>query len=306
MKQELPQYYQELLDNFILYLRVERNLSENTISSYKTDIEQFFRHVSGEGITLLEYVDHLVIREFLARLQKDGCGKRTTARKLSSLRSFFKTAFNDGIIEANPMDKVTSPKMGRKLPSFLYLESVQLLLDVPDRTPGGIRDKALLEVLYASGMRVGELEHLKCADIDFDKGQALVLGKGNKERLAPLGSYALEALEEYLRTVRPKLAAKAKDTQQEDALFLNQKGTPLTSRGIRYLVKKYVNQASLDSGVSPHSLRHSFATHLLEQGADLRAVQELLGHSSLSTTQVYTHISKKKLKETYERYHPRA
>ncbi len=306
MNQELPQYYQELLDSFILYLRVERNLSENTVSSYKTDIEQFFRHVSGEGINLLGDVNHLVIREFLARLQKDGCRKRTTARKLSSLRCFFKFAFNRGILDVNPMEKVNSPKLGRKLPSFLYLESVQLLLDAPDRSLGGIRDRALLEVLYASGMRVGELEKLKCADIDFSTGQALVLGKGNKERLAPLGSYSLEALEEYLRVVRPQFVAKAKGLEQEDALFLNQKGTPLTSRGIRYLVKKYVNQASLDSGVSPHSLRHSFATHLLEQGADLRAVQELLGHSSLSTTQVYTHISKKKLKETYDRYHPRA
>lgn len=305
MKQELLPYYRDLLDRFLLYLQVERNLSENTISSYKTDIEQFFGHISGQGITHLGEVDHLVIREYLAWLQKAGCQKRTVARKLSSLRSFFKAALSNGILEINPMVKVNSPKLGRKLPSFLYLEFVELLLETPDRSPQGIRDKALLEVLYASGMRVGELERLNCSDIDFERGQALVLGKGNKERIAPIGSYALEALEEYLRFVRPGFAAKANGFE-ENALFLNQKGTRMTSRGIRYLVKKYVEKASLDSGISPHSLRHSFATHLLEQGADLRAVQELLGHSNLSTTQIYTHVSKKKLKETYDRYHPRA
>lgn len=207
---------------------------------------------------------------------------------------------------ADPLQKVNSPKLGRKLPSFLYLESVELLLSAPEDTLTGIRDKALLEALYASGMRVGELEQLDCGDIDFENCQALVLGKGNKERMAPLGSYAIAALERYLHAVRPVFAGRVTSPSHQDALFLSQKGTRLSSRGIRYLVKKYVQKASLQAGVSPHSLRHSFATHLLEKGADLRSVQELLGHASLSTTQIYTHISRKKLKETYERCHPRA
>lgn len=295
----------ELMNQYLQYLKIQRNLSEYTVSSYKTDLDQFFKYVSKENISALQDIDHLVIREYLALLQQDGCTKRTTARKLSSLRSFFKFAYSSGSLDQNPMEKVTSPKLGRKLPSFLYLDSVELLLNAPDATPLGIRDRALLELLYASGIRVGELEKLDCSDIDFDNSQVLVLGKGNKERIAPFGSYAAAALKEYLRSARPKLAAKA-ETRAEKALFLNQKGTRLTSRGVRYVVKKYVNKVSLESGISPHSLRHSFATHLLEQGADLRAVQELLGHSSLSTTQIYTHVSRKKLKETYDRYHPRA
>lgn len=294
------------MDLYLQHLEVERNLSEYTVSSYKTDLGQFLKHVSVQELNNLKDIDHLTIREYLAALQMTGCEKRTVARKLSSLRSFFKFACRDGFLDSNPMDKVNSPKLGRKLPTFLYQESVDLLLNAPDVSPLGIRDRALLEVLYASGMRVGELEKLNCEDVDFDQCQALVLGKGNKERLVPFGSYASQALNEYLQGVRPKFAAKSPNGHQEKALFLNQQGKRLTSRGIRYIVKKYVNKVSLESGISPHSLRHSFATHLLEQGANLRVVQELLGHSNLSTTQIYTHISRKKLKDTYDRCHPRA
>jgi len=302
----LNECYAELINRYLQHLKVERNLSEYTVSSYKTDLEQFFNFVSGQNYIALKDIDHLVIREYLASLQIKGCQKRTVARKVSSLRSLFKFAYSNDLISINPMDKVNSPKLGRKLPSFLYQDAVQLLLNAPDSSPLGIRDKALLELLYASGMRVGELEKLNCSDVDFDHCQALVLGKGNKERIVPFGSYAFDALNEYLQVVRPKFAAKASETDDQDALFLNQQGGRLTSRGIRYIVKKYVNKVSLESGISPHSLRHSFATHLLEQGADLRAVQELLGHSNLSTTQIYTHISKRKLKDTYDKYHPRA
>lgn len=296
----------ELLDRYSQYLTVERNLSKNTVHSYKTDLEQFFKYLESQHLNTLKDIDHLSVREYLAVLQNTNCQKRTTARKVSSLRSFFKFAYRNGFIESNPLEKVNSPKLGRKLPLFLYQESVEILLNIPDNSLGGIRDKALLEVLYASGMRVGELEQLNCFDIDFDSCQARVVGKGKKERIVPLGSYAIAALRVYLDSVRPVYAGRARELGDDDALFLNQKGTRLTSRGIHYLVKKYVEKASLQSGVSPHSLRHSFATHLLEQGADLRAVQELLGHSSLSTTQIYTHISRKKLKDTYDRYHPRA
>ncbi|HHX95626.1 MAG TPA: tyrosine recombinase XerC [Clostridia bacterium] len=298
--------YTQIISRFLQYLEVERNLSANTVRSYNIDLQQFFQYVSGQEISSVRDIDHLFIREYLAVLQKDEYQKRTVARKLSSLRSFFKYAYRNGEIEVNPMEKVTSPKLGKKLPSFLYVESVEMLLMAPDISPAGIRDKALLEVLYASGMRVGELEQLNCSAIDFENAQAVVIGKGNKERIVPLGSYSVSALKEYLQKVRPVYAARVTADKDRDALFLSQKGTRLSSRGIRWLVKKYVEKASLQSGISPHSLRHSFATHLLEQGADLRAVQELLGHSSLSTTQIYTHVSRKRLKDIYDRCHPRA
>ena len=302
----MRQEFTDLIQGYLQHLKVQRNLSEYTVSSYKTDLEQFFEHVSAEQLLSIKEIDHLVIREYLALLQKKGLQKRSVARKVSSLRGFFKYLHSNGLLEVNPMEKVNSFKLGRKLPSFLYLESVESLLNAPDTSPAGIRDKALLEVLYGSGMRVGELEKLNCSDIDFENCQAKVVGKGNKERMAPLGSYAVTALKTYLDSVRPIFASREAAAEGQVPLFLNQKGTRLTSRGVRYLVKKYVNKASLQAGVSPHSLRHSFATHLLEQGADLRAVQELLGHSNLSTTQIYTHVSRKKLKETYDRYHPRA
>ena len=302
----MRQEFTDLIQGYLQHLKVQRNLSEYTVSSYKTDLEQFFEHVSAEPLLSIKEIDHLVIREYLALLQKKGLQKRSVARKVSSLRGFFKYLHSNDLLEVNPMEKVNSFKLGRKLPSFLYLESVESLLNAPDTSPAGIRDKALLEVLYGSGMRVGELEKLNCSDIDFENCQAKVVGKGNKERMAPLGSYAVTALKTYLDSVRPIFASREAAAEGQVPLFLNQKGTRLTSRGVRYLVKKYVNKASLQAGVSPHSLRHSFATHLLEQGADLRAVQELLGHSNLSTTQIYTHVSRKKLKETYDRYHPRA
>ena len=298
--------FAQLISAFLQYLEVGRNLSANTVRSYKIDLEQFFQYVSVRNMSSIKNIDHLFVREYLAELQKDEYDKRTVARKLSSLRSFFKFAYRNGEIEVNPMEKVASPKLGKKLPTFLYLESVEDLLNAPDNTLTGIRDKALLEVLYASGMRVGELEQLNCSDIDFENWRAVVVGKGGKERIVLLGSYSVASLKEYLQKVRPVFAARVTTDQDKDALFLSQKGTRLSSRGIRWLVKKYVKKASLQSGVSPHSLRHSFATHLLERGADLRAVQELLGHSSLSTTQIYTHVSRKRLKDIYDRCHPRA
>jgi len=302
----MSEEYEKLIDGYIQYLKLERNLSMHTVRSYNSDLEQFFSFLSETAVGSVGEIDHLHIREFLSELQKGDIQKRTIARKICSLRSFFKFCYQNGIVSSNPLEKVNSPKLGRKLPSFLYLESVELLLDAPDRTANGLRDKALLEMLYASGMRVGELEQLNCNDIDFENCQVLVVGKGNKERMVPIGSYAMAALQEYLHKVRPLFAGRVVDDSQRDALFLSQKGTRLSSRGIRYLVKKYVNKASLQAGISPHSLRHSFATHLLEKGADLRCVQELLGHTSLSTTQIYTHISRKRLKDTYDRYHPRA
>lgn len=298
--------FSELFQLYLQYLSAERNLAVHTVRSYGSDLEQFLCFAAKKKISNVERIDHLVIREYLAALQKEDCKKRTVARKICSLRSFFKFCYNNGFVTSNPLQRVNSPKLGRKLPSFLYLESVELLLSAPDDSLTGIRDRALLEVLYASGMRVGELEQMNCADIDYENSQALVLGKGNKERMVPLGTFARNALEEYLSRIRPIFAQRIISFKDKDALFLSQKGTRLSSRGIRYLVKKYVKKASLQAGVSPHSIRHSFATHLLEKGADLRCVQELLGHASLSTTQIYTHVSRKKLKDTYDRYHPRA
>jgi len=299
----------DLIESFCSYLSAERNLSHNTVKNYRTDLSQFFEFIIRNDTSpckSMNEIDHLTIREYLSYLQVQGFEKRTIARKVSCLRSFFRFLYRMGVISHNPMQKVRSPKLGKKLPSFLYCNTVEYLLNTPGDDLLGIRDRAILEVLYASGMRVGELEALNVTDIDFDASQALVRGKGNKERIVPLGYHSIAALTNYFRNVRQIFVRRATTEDAKRAVFLSQKGTRLSSRGIRYIVEKYVNLTSIKTGVSPHSLRHSFATHLLERGADLRTVQELLGHANLSTTQIYTHVDRKRLKETYDRYHPRA
>jgi len=299
--------FSDLIEPFCNYLSAERNLSSNTVKNYKIDLHQFLNFLSvKKNIDSIDKVDHITVREFLSFLQEKGCEKRTIARKISCLRSFFKFLKRMDIIPCNPMQKVKSPKMGRKLPTFLYAETMENILRLPENDLLGIRDKAILEVLYATGMRVGELVGLNKSDIDLENKQVLVLGKGGIERILPLGNYSIEALKNYYENVRPIFIKRAKNEDAKNAVFLSQKGTRLTSRGVRYIVEKYVTKESLRLKVSPHTFRHSFATHLLEQGADLRTVQELLGHVNLSTTQIYTHIDKKRLKETYKKFHPRA
>ncbi|MDD2498406.1 MAG: tyrosine recombinase, partial [Desulfitobacteriaceae bacterium] len=249
-------------------------------------------------------VDHLTVRRFLAKLQAKGLSKSTMARKLAALRSFYRYLAREEIVKVNPMLNVHTPKMDKRLPKFLYYKEIEALLNAPDSTSQGERDKAILEVIYGGGLRVGELEGLNIVDIDFSLGYARVFGKGSKERVVPLGGAALRALRQYLSQGRKELEARSGSRQE--ALFLNKYGRRLSARSVRNIVDKYVAQAALNQKISPHSLRHSFATHLLEGGADLRSVQELLGHVKMSTTQIYTHVTKKQLKSVYEKTHPRA
>ena len=296
------------LDNFIVYLKVEKNASPRTQESYQSDIWQFTDFlaeeldVPGEHVTPKQ-VDHLVVRKYLALLQKKGLHRSTIARKLAGIRSFFRYLCREEIIIINPMLRISTPKLEKRLPEFLYEDEITLLLEAPDSgTPAGLRDKAILEVLYSSGLRVSELVGLDIADIDMEMEYVRAMGKGSKERVVPLGSYAIRAVNRYLKEGRTLLQGN----QVTGALFLNRSGGRLTARSVRDIVAKYVKQVSIQRKISPHTLRHSFATHLLDRGADLRSVQELLGHVKMSTTQIYTHVTKQKLKSVYEKTHPRA
>lgn len=293
-----------LVDSFIAYLQIEKNSSANTVSSYSNDILHFIHYLNKvELVGSLGEIDRYLFRRYLAHLQNLGKERATISRKLSALKSFFKYLSRQTKIEANAAELVSMPKKRDTLLKFLYYEDVLLLLNGPDlNTAIGIRDRAIIEVLYGSGLRVGELIAVDIKDISIDLGIVKVTGKGNKERLAPVGQWAQLALENYLGKSWPVL----KKTKETEALFVNNRGDRLTDRGIRYILNKYVEVVSVETKISPHVLRHSFATHLLEGGADLRAVQELLGHESLATTQNYTHVTKQRLKQIYNATHPRA
>ncbi len=298
------------IDEFRHYLQVTRRCSEHTLKGYSEDLLQLaaFLETSGEGVTGWEQVDHRHLRRFLVHLADEGYARRSAARKMAAARSFFRHLVRIGKLPRNPAVGVSSPKLDRPLPHAVRPAEIDALLEVPDReTPLGLRDAALLETLYSTGMRVSELVSLTVPDVEACRGPLRVLGKGRKERTVFLGRAALEALGDYLAGGRPALArARRRAAPSTDALFLNKNGTSLSDRSVRKLVEKYVEAACLDGRVTPHSLRHSFATHLLENGADLRAVQELLGHASLSTTQVYTHVTRERLREVYDSAHPRA
>ncbi len=297
-----------LIDNFIVYLKVEKNASPRTIESYQTDIWQFIDYLAEElklpgEVVRPERVDHLLVRKYLALLQRKGLSRTTIARKLAGLRSFFRFLCREEILAVSPVAQVSTPKLEKRLPKFLYQDEAQALMEAPDTgMPAGLRDKAILEVLYSSGLRVSELVNLETGDVDLSVGYLRVMGKGSRERIVPMGSYAINAVRKYLSDGRPSLLGKSACK----SLFLNKTGGPLSARSVRNLVDKYVNQVSIRYKISPHTLRHSFATHLLDGGADLRSVQELLGHVKMSTTQIYTHVTKEKLREVYEKNHPRA
>jgi integrase/recombinase XerC len=306
---------------FLDYLRLEKHFSDYTVKSYGADLVQFAQFLAGEighahanaapGSLGLESIDQkfincdpLKIREFLAYLYAQNYTKSTTARKLATLRSFYKFLIRRGQVSANPLSSIRTPKQEKRLPKCLDLEQVQRLLDAPgDADLLSARDKAMLEVLYSSGIRVSELVELEMSDLDLQEGVLRVRGKGRKDRLTPIGSQAIKALRRYfdLRAVHSR-------TQGPHAhrAFLNKHGETLSTRSVRRKLDKYLVSAGLDPGISPHTLRHSFATHLLNNGADLRSVQELLGHQSLSTTQVYTHLTTSRMKEVYDSAHPRA
>ncbi|MEE8823793.1 tyrosine recombinase XerD [Lentilactobacillus sunkii] len=293
----------EQIEDYLHYLRVERGLSDNTIKSYRQDLDEagaFF----GKHAGTMKEVDQFVILNFLESLQKQHKAPNTIIRVVSTLRRFFQYLVQFNVIKDDPMLKVDSPKKAQTLPDVLTIAEVNKLLSMPNTTRKlGIRDRAILETLYATGLRVSELVNLKLADLHLTMNLLQTIGKGDKERIIPISDLAADWLTRYLKTTRVQLLAGKSNTEY---VFLNAHGRQLTRQAIWQMIKKYVNQAGIKRHVTPHTLRHSFATHLLENGADLRIVQELLGHSDISTTQIYTHISHKHLTEVYNKYHPRA
>jgi tyrosine recombinase XerC len=282
------------ISSFIDYLRKEKNYSEHTIRAYQRDIEVFIDFLNDSSI---EEIDSNVVSYYIAFLLKYGFDKNTVARKLSSLKSFFKTLKKIGSITENPAAVIKTPKKKKHLPGFLTYEQVEKSMTIEDP-----RDSAIMEVLYSCGLRASELTGLNIDDVDLHQEEIRVMGKGGKERILPLGKRAREAVRKYLSSRRAAGGAHAADTP----LFLNYRGRRLTTRSLQRIVRKHLLNVARASGTNPHILRHSFATHLLERGADLRAVQELLGHASLSTVQIYTHMTTRRLKDIYTKAHPRA
>ncbi|MEY4188971.1 MAG: Tyrosine recombinase XerC [Planctomycetota bacterium] len=294
------------IQRFLGFLRIERNSSELTVKSYADDLNhvcEFLQEHTGK-IPHPAQIDTAILRSYVAWLHECGYARTTVARRLACLRSFFRFCNRDGICETNPAKPLRTPRSGRKLPHFLTTEQIGSLLTAPPaNTPPGIRDRAILETMYSAGLRVSELVGLNVTDWDRGSGIVRVLGKGRKERLAPIGSYASKALDHWLEVRQPDPKAPEK---QRFAMFLNRFGRRLTTRSIGRLLETHITTAGLSQQTTPHTLRHTFATHLLDGGADLRSVQELLGHKSLTTTQIYTHVSTRRLRETYEKAHPHA
>jgi integrase/recombinase XerC len=298
---------QRALADFLRHLSLERNASPHTVKSYREDLQQaaeFFGKSLGGTEANIERITTRLVRAYLAWLHEQKYARTTIARRLAAVRSWFRFLGRQGRLSSNPADALRGPRQERKLPHFLTEQHLLKLLDAPENGQAlGRRDRAILETLYSAGLRVSELTGLNVEDVDLDAGLAVIRGKGKRERLAILGKPATKALREWL-AVRSQTLAKR--SQMHPAVFLNKNGTRLTSRSVGRLLAKYLLRAGLDPRTSPHTLRHSFATHLLDRGADIRSVQELLGHQSLSTTQVYTHLTTRKLHESYRRAHPRA
>ncbi len=289
--------FSHYIDKFMNYLSIEKNYSLHTIRSYATDLKGFGNFLDSRGTKDIKKVDYFLLRKFLSLLSEKKMGKRTVSRKISTLKSFFKFMLREGLVKNNPASSLIYPRLDKPLPKFLTEKEVRDILKLPK---GGkfldLRDKAILEFLYSTGARVAEMVSLKQEKVDFISGIAKVKGKGRKERLLPLGEPALKSLKNYLD----------KRIDNNSSLFVNKRGGTLTDRGVRDIVYKYMRKAALVLRISPHTFRHSFATHLLDRGANLRSVQELLGHSSIATTQIYTHLTIDSLKRVYEKAHPRA
>lgn len=295
---------EEQITEYLHYLSIERGLSENTRTSYQRDLNQYLQFLSEKGISDWNNVDRYVVVAFLASLSERGKASTTITRMISSLRRFHQFLRQERYTDHDPMQHIDSPKKAQKLPQILSLGEVERLIAAPDTTTNlGIRDRAILEVMYATGLRVSELIGLKLGDIHLEMALLQTVGKGDKERIVPLGDYAIHWLERYLYEVRPLLTKK---TSNEIFLFVNNHGRGLSRQGIWKNLKQYVIKAEITKDVTPHTLRHSFATHLLENGADLRTVQELLGHADISTTQIYTHVTKRRMTEVYKEFFPRA
>ncbi|RKL68986.1 tyrosine recombinase XerC [Salipaludibacillus neizhouensis] len=290
---------------FIEYLQIEKGASPHTIENYTLDINDFFHFIEQHLIKSIAAVSHGDIRVYLTELHHKNYARKTVARKISCLRSFWTFLVREELVMKNPFQMVTTPRLEKRLPTFFYEDEMQAIFDVINvENPLGKRNLALVELLYGTGMRVSECVGLNLQDFDRTIGTLLVRGKGRKERYVPVGSFAADTLDVYLSKSRPMILHN--DAQDEKALFLSYRGKRLGDRSIRKVLNNLVKDASISSRISPHVLRHTFATHMLNEGADLRTVQELLGHSQLSSTQIYTHVTKDRLREVYRASHPRA
>ncbi|WP_017380405.1 site-specific tyrosine recombinase XerD [Paenisporosarcina sp. TG-14] len=296
---------QDAVSDYLHFLRVERQLSSNTLSSYERDLKAYIKDLSKvQNITTLNNVERIHILSHLQLLKVGGNSSRTLARHISSIRSFHQFILREKVSNTDPTVHLEMPQMDRTLPKILSIEEIEELIAAPNTgKPQGLRDRAMLEILYATGMRISECISLNLEDLHLTMGFVRCFGKGGKERIIPLGQSALTACENYLKEGRPKLI---KPTNKTDAIFVNQRGKALTRQGVWKLMKEHARKAGIQNEIMPHTMRHSFATHMIENGADLRAVQEMLGHADISTTQIYTHVSKIRLKDVYKQFHPRA
>ncbi|MEK5215088.1 tyrosine recombinase XerC [Psychrobacillus sp. FSL H8-0487] len=293
----------EELHAFIQYIQLEKNYSVHTVQEYEKDIKQFLSFLNNEGVTDLNEVEYIHARLYVTKLYDEKLARTSISRKISSIRSYYKFLHKEYNVRDDAFQSLFHPKREKKLPHFFYEEEMVQLFEGNKGTDSlSVRNIAILELLYATGMRVSELTSIELRHIDSSYGVMRVMGKGRKERYVPVGDFALAAIDDYLQNSRPKLMKKTSHT----FLFVNSRGEHLTTDGVRYILNQMLKKASMNSTIYPHMLRHTFATHLLNNGADLRSVQELLGHSSLSSTQIYTHVTKEHLRKTYMNAHPRA
>ncbi len=294
-------------EQFVNYLRYERNMSPETIRAYQKDLEQFISHVTPDGDFDAQKITNATIREYLQYLHDQSYEKTTIVRKLATIRSFFKFLLKKGHVSHNPIAEIKTPKIEKRLPHYLDVHDVERLLNAPQGSSfQAKRDRAILETLYSTGLRVSELTGLNLGDVDLTGEIVRARGKGRRERIIPIGSFALRAIREYLEVRNSVVDDPAKAAGPDAPLFLNRFGQRLSSRSVRKIMDKYIKIAGLSKKTSPHTLRHSFATHLLNRGANLRLVQELLGHKHLSTTQVYAHLTRRGVQEAYDKAHPRS
>lgn len=301
-------HYQEELQRYLQFIKLEKSLSANSVSSYKNDLERYLRFISEDlRIKSLDGVELRHIEKYLEELSAMDLSVSSIARNVSSIRGFHEFAVVEDLAEANPAELVELPKQAKNLPDVLDPEEVAAIIDIPSReSDAGIRNAAILETLYATGMRVSELTSLELDNLFFEIGFIRVVGKGNKERLVPVGEAAQTALEHYIEVVRPKFKSDKNPQKANNKVFLSQRGNPLSRMSIWNVVNDAAERAGIEKNVYPHIFRHSFATHLLEGGADLRAVQEMLGHSSIITTEIYTHVDRSLLHQVHKEFHPRA
>ena len=292
----------KLVERFITYIQIERGLSENTIISYKQELEKFFNFLDKNNLTASD-ADENIILDFIKSESKRGNSQSTQSHIISVLKSFYKFLLIDEKVDVNPVSQIAYPKRWKTLPKYLSIDEVSQLLELPNlNTKLGLRDKAILELMYATGLRISEVVNLKLENIYFEESFLRILGKGNKERIVPFGKIASKHMKEYLQKSRPQLLKQG----VSDFVFLNRSGNKLTRQGLWKVIKGYGKKIGISNKLSPHVLRHSFATHLVEKGADLRSIQMMLGHSNITTTEIYTYIARERVKKIYDQFHPRS